>query len=342
MTRTRISFQAKIRIIVLLQQDFNLPYVAVAERLCTEGHCVTRQTVSNVWNRYLRTGSIATKFLGGAKTKLTGTMSDYINKCYRKDDELSARDLQAQITSKFGASLSLSTIKRVRARLGWIKSGPRYCQLVRAANRRKRVMFARHVLWHRDTFDNVIFSDECTVMLEQHAKLCFRKKFDLVPKLKPTVKHPYKVHVWAGISKRGPTPLVIFDGIMDATFYTTILQSSLLPFIRDVYPDGYRFQQDNDPKHTSKLAQGFYAANDINWWKTPAESPDLNPIEMMWHELKHHLRRHVKPTNKDTLVAGISDFWTMKVTPEKCQKYINHINIVLPIVIQVNGHASGH
>ena len=179
-------------------------------------------------------------------------------------------------------------------------------------------------------------------MLEQHAKLCFRKKFDLVPKLKPTVKHPYKVHVWAGISKRGPTPLVIFDGIMDATFYTTILQSSLLPFIRDVYPDGYRFQQDNDPKHTSKLAQGFYAANDINWWKTPAESPDLNPIEMMWHELKHHLRRHVKPTNKDTLVAGISDFWTMKVTPEKCHKYINHINTVLPIVIQVNGHASGH
>lgn len=28
------------------------------------------------------------------------------------------------------------------------------------------------------------------------------------------VKHPYKVHVWAGISKRGATRILIFMGIM--------------------------------------------------------------------------------------------------------------------------------
>ena len=44
--------------------------------------------------------------------------------------------------------------------------------------------------------------------------------------------------------------------------------------------------QDNDPKHTSKYAKKWMEAHDIKWYTTPAESPDLNPIELIWHELK--------------------------------------------------------
>lgn len=62
-----------------------------------------------------------------------------------------------------------------------------------------------------------------------------------------------KVHVWAGISKRGPTNIAIFTGIMRKEFYVDeILQNLLLPFLQKVFPDNHRFQQD-DPKHTSKF-----------------------------------------------------------------------------------------
>lgn len=56
--------------------------------------------------------------------------------------------------------------------------------------------------------------------------------------------------------------------------------------------------QDNDPKHTSRAAQNFYSQSGINWWRTPAESPDLIPIENLWHELKEYIRQEVKPTTK--------------------------------------------
>ena len=81
---------------------------------------------------------------------------------------------------------------------------------------------------------------------------------------------------------------------MDAVMYVDILRRSLKPFIDEVYPDSHRFMQDNDPKHTSRLANDFFRDNDINWWRTPPESPDCNPIENLWHEMKEYLRREVK------------------------------------------------
>jgi len=85
----------------------------------------------------------------------------------------------------------------------------------------------------------------------------------------------------------------------------------------------------------------FIEENHINYWPTPAESPDLNPIEMIWHELKNYLRRFVKPTNKEQLVNGIQEFW-QTVTPEKCQRYIGHLRKVVPEVIRREGRASGY
>lgn len=96
---------------------------------------------------------------------------------------------------------------------------------------------------------------------------------------------------------------------MKKELYIQILNQILLPFIRDVYPESDCFMADNDPKHTSGAALDILDEMDVFWWQTPAQSPDLNPIENMWHELKEFLRREVKPTTKKELIDGIQEFW---------------------------------
>ena len=125
---------------------------------------------------------------------------------------------------------------------------------------------------------------------------------------------------------------------MDRFLFTDILDTTLLPFIQDKFPTSHRFMQDNDPKHTSKYAEEFLNTNNVNWWKTPAESPDLNPIE---HELKEFQRREVKPKTKQELIDGILRFWET-VTIDKCNKYIDHLKKVVPRVIELEGAATGY
>lgn len=71
----------------------------------------------------------------------------------------------------------------------------------------------------------------------------------------------------------------MFSGIMDALRFQQILKAGLQPFINECFPVSHRLQMDNDPKHCSKLIKDYMSNNTIVWWRTPAKSPDLNPIE---------------------------------------------------------------
>ena len=128
---------------------------------------------------------------------------------------------------------------------------------------------------------------------------------------------------------------------MDASFYIKILENYLLPLIERHFPSSHRFMQDNDPKHTSRLARSFFDSRSINWWRIPPESPDCNPIENVWHELKEFIRREIKPKSKQDLISGIEHFWTT-VDADKCEHYINHLRKVIPKVIEVQGEATGY
>ena len=98
---------------------------------------------------------------------------------------------------------------------------------------------------------------------------------------------------------------------------------------------------DNAPCHSSAYSNRFIAQNAINHFKTQAQSPDLNPIELVWHDLKDYISRVVKPNNKNELVNGIITFWNTYVTVDYCNKKINHLFKVLNQIINLEGKATG-
>ena len=52
---------------------------------------------------------------------------------------------------------------------------------------------------------------------------------------------------------KGSAGVCVFDGIMKAPLYMQILENTLLPFLRDIFPNRHRFMQDNDPEHTMHI-----------------------------------------------------------------------------------------
>ena len=332
------SDYTKQRILSLRWRGFRISDIAGYLAL-EDGIQTTKQGIRQFLKRYELSKSIERKPGSGLPPKLTPSLQKVIEDAMRNDDETTATKLQAMFASK-GIYVSLATIVRNRVELGWTYRGSAYCQLIRQQNKEKRLAWARSHI--DDDFENVIWTDETTVQIETHKRYCYRKEGEK-PHLKPRPKHPTKVHVWAGISKKGATKVCIFEGIMAAPLYCEILEKTLLPFIEQTFPPPsvHRFMQDNDPKHTSRAAQEFFSRSNINWWRTPPESPDMNPIENLWHELKEFIRRETKPKNKDELIQGILTFWDT-VNIWKCIRYIDHLKKVIPKAIEVRGEPTGY
>ena len=110
-----------------------------------------------------------------------------------ENDELTSKELGEKLSTECGLQVSATTVRRVRRNvLGWKTESAWYCQFVRDSNKIKRLVFALKTITEKDTFEDVLFTDETSVQIKQYARICFRKD-DAQLKRKGRPKHPLKV-----------------------------------------------------------------------------------------------------------------------------------------------------
>lgn len=148
-------------------------------------------------------------------------------------------------------------------------------------------------------------------------------------------KQQTTLHLWGAISRKGASPLQIFDGALTTAMYLEILLENVVPFIAENFPDGHRFHQDNNPKHSAKLSQEFLESTGINWVKSPPRSHDLNPIELVWTDLIQVVAKRLPKTIGQVVVA-VKEYWKT-LTPEKCSEFIDKLVDVVPKVLEKKG-----
>ncbi|CAK9832675.1 Transposable element Tc1 transposase, partial [Anthophora retusa] len=252
--------------------------------------------------------------------KTTPRMDPVIHRLSEKDRHRTAVDIHSEILATSDLKIGVHTVRRRLNEFGLMGRVARKKPLISKKNRKERLTFVKeHIKWTREQWGKVVFTDESKFnRVGSDGKSYVRRRVgeEFDPKcIKSTIKGGGgAVMIWGAMTINGVGPIASHSG------------------------EDWIFQADNDPKHTSRKAKQFLQDNNVNVMKWPAQSPDLNPIEMLWNDVGRAVSTQ-KPSNLNDLFDIIHKAWN-DIDINRCIRLIESMPRRCAEVIKMKGKAT--
>lgn len=276
------------------------------------------------------------------KVRKTDCRTDrIIHRLSEADRFKTAVDIHREIQLHLDDEISVRTVQRRLSEFGLLGRVARHKPYISEKNRRARLQFAKdHLNWTEKQWSKVVFTDESKFnRMGSDGKIYVRRRTGeeySTRCIKPTIKGGGgSVLVWGSMTINGTGPIHRIEGKMDRFVYLDIVKNILLPFAEEKLSADWMYQADNDPKHTAKIVKQFLAEKEVTILKWPAQSPDLNPIEMLWIDIDKEIKLK-KPKNINDLYKTIENAWH-SISIDRCIRLINSMQRRCAAVIKANG-----
>lgn len=298
--------------------------------------------VKKIIDKYKNFGKVENLHKVGRPKRLNETEIRSIVRTVKQNPAESAVKIAEAISESSRKTVSASTIRRALHANGLHGRVPRKKPYISKVNQKRRLDYAKKYKDKDITFwKNVVFSDESKFEIfgkKKLVKIWRSKNQELAENnMVATVKHGGgSVMVWGCMAVSGVGNLVFIESTMNKIDYLNILKNNLRPSVEKLGLDStWVFQQDNDPKHTSKVVKEWMLYHVPKQLDHPPQSPDLNPIEHLWEYLDRQIRKRTI-TNKDMLKSVIMDEWS-KIPSEVTATLIESMPRRLQAVINAKG-----
>uniref|UniRef100_A0A914EA58 Transposase n=1 Tax=Acrobeloides nanus TaxID=290746 RepID=A0A914EA58_9BILA len=308
-------------------------------------------SVSNIYRRWQRTREVERRPKSGRPRITTERDERNVVRLVKEDPTRTSTDVMDKVRGILGRRVSRSTAQRVLRRAKLFGRRPSKKPLISKKNQKARRAYAKKykdqdpaiwndVIWSDWTKINLVGSDGIRYVRRPPGMRNYHKYTT------KTVKHGGgSIMVWGCFCAHDLGPLIRSEGKVTSPVYRDVLEQHMVPFSRQVYVDGGIFMQDNDPKHgsphvarSSKLMRAWFRRNRTRVLDHPPQSPDLNPIEHLWEELKRRAKGK-KFRNKDEAWAFYQAEWN-KIPLETLQKLVASMPRRLQAVYAAKGQAT--
>ena len=223
----------------------------------------------------------------GRPSKLSKKLEKKIKIELNKEKAMNLRMIK-KACGKEGAKVSKSSfyryLKQLKASYQNVKTTP----LLLNSYIKKRYNFSKFIKEHNDL--NIIFIDETTIKLFPYLKKAWSLKGQRKEVIQ--IKYPAKLQIWGCFSNLGFGSLFIFKENLDSKLMLKIYKKQLLKSAKKWFGNNFKswfLLEDNDLKYKARICKEFKETNQIQVLDFPPNSPDLNPIENVWCNLKSKL-----------------------------------------------------